>query len=89
VINNLDLHLSAMGMASEAELDAKIRSAPEGIRIVRKQNVRHVAADERFDLAQHVFCSRMLAADHVITLIVNAEQVKPRAIMLDHCVGCP
>src|SRR2546430_97196 len=46
VIENFDLNLSAVGVTGEGKLDAEFGGAIERVRIVRKENVGHVAANE-------------------------------------------
>src|SRR6266849_3396727 len=74
MIHNLNLHLPAMSVTAKAELDAKRGSAPKRIRIVRKQNVRHVAANQRLDLLQHR--PGALAANHVVALVIDTQQIE-------------
>src|SRR6266403_3395122 len=82
VIHDLELDLPAMGVAGEAEFDAEFSSAPERIRIVRQQDVRHVAADQVLDFQQH--WSGALAAAHVIALVIHAQQIETGAVVFDH-----
>src|SRR6202167_2047355 len=86
VIHNLNLHLSTMRVAGQAELDPQLSSAPKRIRIMREQHIRHVVPDQMFNLRQHRAQRNMIAltARHVVALVIDAHQIKPRAIMLDH-----
>src|SRR6266851_551638 len=85
VIHNLNLHLPAVSVTGQAKLDAKHGRAPKRIRIVRQQNVRHVAPNQRLDLLQHR--PSPLAVNHVVALIINAQQIEAPSIVLDNRVS--
>jgi len=87
VIHNLKLNLPAVSMPSETELNAQLRRAPKRIRIVREQNVRHVAPNQRLNLVQHR--PHRLPARHVVALIIDAQQIEAPSIVLDNRVGRP
>src|SRR5713101_6398451 len=76
-----------MSMPGKAKLNAQLRRAPKRIRIMRKQNVRHVAPDQGLDLAQHR--PSMLAANHMVALIIDAQQIEAPSIVLDNRISGP
>src|SRR5260370_17378632 len=84
VIHNLKLNLPAMSMPSQTKLNAQLRRLPKRIRIVRQQNVRHVAPNQRLDLLQHR--SSALAANHVVALIIDAQQIEAPSVMFNNRV---
>jgi len=49
VVDDFDLHLSAVRVAGEAQFDAKFGCPPEAVGIVRKKNVGNVVPDQRLD----------------------------------------
>src|SRR5260370_28657542 len=50
MVEDFDLDLSAVRVTRKGKLDAEFGSAIERVGIVRKQNVRHVAADQPLDI---------------------------------------
>ena len=73
MIENFHLDLPAVGMSGQAKLDPHLRSARKRIRIVRKQNIRNVFANQRFDQSQH----RMhLAECRTLALVIHADQIE-------------
>src|SRR5882672_1914277 len=77
VVENLHLNLAAVRVASERKLDAKLGGAIKTVRIVRKKNIGHVAADERFDIGQSLLS---LAVGGAFALIIHAEEIELRAL---------
>ena len=55
------------------------------IRIVRKQQVWHIAPDQLLDFLQHGHRMRTiaLAPRHVIALIIDAQQIEAGSVVLD------
>src|SRR6266852_2999382 len=77
MIKDFHLDLAAVGVAGERKLDAKFRGAIETIRIVRKKNIDHVAADERLDAGESLLA---LAAGSALALVVHADEIELRAV---------
>src|SRR6266404_8837815 len=76
MVEDFHLDLAAVGVPGERKLDAKLRGAIEAVRIVRKKDIGHVAADERLDAGQRLLS---LAAGSALALIVYADEIEPRA----------
>jgi len=72
-IENLHLYLTAVGVAREAQLDAKFRCAIESIRIMGQQKVRHVTPDQRFDIGEHL---QPAATRHALALVIDTDEVE-------------
>src|SRR5262250_3675792 len=53
MIHDLDLHLTAVRVSGEAQLNPELGRAAKRIRIVRKQNIRNVAPHQRLDVLEH------------------------------------
>ena len=73
MVEDLDLDLSAVGVASERKLDAEFGGAIEGVGIVRKEDVGHIAPDESLDASESLLT---LAAGSALALIVNADEIQ-------------
>ena len=82
VIHDLELDLPAVCVSGKAELDAEFRSPAKRVRVVRQQDVGHVASDQMLDFLQH--WSGALAAHHVIALIIHAQQIETGAVVFDY-----
>src|SRR5258708_17667288 len=74
MVEDFDLDLSAMGMTGERKFDAELGGAIESIGIVREENVRHVAANERFDTGESLL---PLAAGRAFALVIDADEIEP------------
>ena len=70
MVEDFDLDLSAVGVAGERKFDAEFGGAIEGIGIVRKENVGHVAPNEGLDTGESLLA---LAAGRAFALVINAE----------------
>ena len=73
MVEDLDLDLSAVRVASERKLDAEFGGAIESVGIVRKEDVGHIAPDERLDASESLLT---LAAGSALALIVNADEIE-------------
>src|SRR5712692_3982525 len=73
MVEDFDLDLSAMGVAGERKFDAEFGGAIESIGIVREENVRHVAADERLHASESLLA---LAAGSAFALVVDADEIE-------------
>src|SRR5437899_11560617 len=73
MIEDFHLDLAAVGVAGERKLDAKFRGAIETIRIVRKKNIGHVAADERLDAGESWLA---LAGGSARELVVDSDGIE-------------
>src|ERR1019366_139596 len=80
VIHDFDLYLAAVSVTGKAEFDAQLGGAVERVRVVGEQEVRHIAPNQRLDLAQH--WADMLAADHVVALVIDAQQIEAASVVL-------
>ena len=69
-VQNFDLHLAAVGVACERKLNAEFRSSIEGVRIVRQQNVGHVAADQGLEIREHLL---LAAAGAAFALVIHTD----------------
>src|SRR5713101_4431214 len=73
MVEDFDLDLSAMGVAGERKFDAEFGGAIESIGIVREENVRHVAADQRLDESESLLA---LAARSAFALVSEADELE-------------
>src|SRR5258708_35937597 len=77
MVEDFDLDLSAVGVTGEGKLDAEFGGAIERVRIVRGQNVRHVAADERLDIRKGLLS---LAVASTFALVIDADEIEGGAL---------
>src|SRR5258708_17330074 len=77
MVGESEVYLTAMGMTGEGKLDAEFGSAIERVWIVRKQDVRHVAADQRLDIRKGLLS---LAAARPFALVIDADEVEGGAL---------
>src|SRR5713101_2374730 len=73
MVENFDLDLSAVGVASEGKFDAEFGGSIESIGIVREENVGHVAADQRLDESESLLA---LAARSAFALVIDADEIE-------------
>src|SRR5262245_30776504 len=76
VIENLHLYLSAVRVARKRQLNAQLSRAIERVRIVRKQDVRHVLTNEGLQAGKQRDAT---AARSSFALIVHTKQVQLRS----------
>src|SRR5260370_39239921 len=77
MVEDFDLDLSAVGVTGEGKLDAEFGGAIERIRIMREQNVRHIAADERLDIRKGLLS---LAVAPAFALVIDADEIEGGAL---------
>ena len=87
MIDNLNLNLPAMRMPSQTKLNTQLRRPRKRIRIMRQQNIRHIAPHQMLNLRQHR--PGAFAGNHMVALIIDAEQIEARAFVLNHLITCP
>src|SRR5260370_40791958 len=75
MVGELHVDRPAVGVAGESKLDAELCGAMKAVRIVRKKNVGHVAANERFDIRK-TFLS--LAAGRALALVIHTDKIELR-----------
>src|SRR5882724_3114295 len=75
MVEDFHLDLAAMRVACERKFDAKLGGAIKAVWIVRKKNIRHVAAHERFDIGQSLLS---LAVGSALALIIHADEIELR-----------
>src|SRR5258708_10737952 len=77
MVEDFDLDLSTVGVAGEGKFDARLCGAIEGVGIVRKKNVGHVAANEGLDKRESLLA---LAAGSALALVIDAEKIEGGAL---------
>ena len=77
MIEDLHLNLPAVSVAGKGQLDAKLSGPIEGIWIVGKKNIGHVATYQRFNRDEHLLA---LSTAVVFALIIHADQIELRAM---------
>src|SRR5690348_4760574 len=79
-VEDFDGDLAAMGVSGEAEFNAQFGGPVEAVGIVREQDVGDVTTDKSVYAVEH---RRLWSFDHVIALVVNADEIELRAIEFD------
>src|SRR5258708_10916094 len=77
MVEDFDLDLSTVGVAGEGKFDAQLCGAIEGVGIVRKKNIGHVAADEGLDKRESLLA---LAPRSALALVIDAEKIEGGAL---------
>ena len=77
MVENFHLNLAAVGVSGKGKLDAEFGGAIEGIGIVGKKDVRHIAPYQRLDIRQRL---DLLAARSALALIIDPDQIKWRTV---------
>src|SRR5207244_12076583 len=80
VSENFDLNLSAVGVTGEGKLDAEFGGAIERVRVVRQEDVGHVAASEWLEIRMVLLSLDVAIA---FSLVIVSEGVGISAIEWD------
>src|SRR5882762_300289 len=83
MVEDFDLNLSAVGVAGEGKLDAEFGGAIEGVGIVGKEKIGHVAADESLDASESLLA---LATRSPLALVIDADEIERSAFERNLCV---
>src|SRR5260370_23444806 len=77
MVEDFDRNLAAVGVTGEGKLDGEFGGAIERVGIVRKQNVRHVAANQPLDIRKGLL---LLAVARPFALVIDADEVEGGAL---------
>src|SRR5690242_21681868 len=80
MVENFHLNLAAVGVSGKRQLDAHLGGAIEGVGIVRKENIGHVASHQSFEIWKHL---QSTAAGSALALIVHTDKIEGRPLEFD------